>query len=57
MKLKFRQQAYQTDAVRAVVDCFAGQPKCHGFKYAVDPGRAGLGSTLPLAGYEEFAGA
>lgn len=24
MKLKFRQQAYQTDAVRSVMDCFAG---------------------------------
>ena len=30
MKLKFKQQAYQTDAVRAVVDCFAGQPKSRG---------------------------
>ncbi len=49
MKLKFKQQAYQTDVVRSVVDRFAGQPKSRGFKYAVDPGRAGLSSTLPLA--------
>ena len=52
MKLKFKQQAYQTDAVKAVVDCFAGQPKSRGFKYAVDPGRSVVGSSLPLAGFE-----
>jgi len=27
MKLKFKKQAFQTDAVNAVADCFAGQPK------------------------------
>ena len=52
MKLKFKQQAYQTDAVRSVVDCFAGQPKRRGFKYAVDPGRAAAGSSLTLACFE-----
>lgn len=52
MKLKFKQQAYQTDAVRSVVDCFAGQPKSRGFKYAVDPGRAAADSSLTLAGFE-----
>ena len=52
MKLKFKQQSYQTDAVKAVVDCFAGQPKSRGFKYAVDPGRATAGSSLTLAGFE-----
>ena len=52
MKLKFKQQAYQTDAVKAVVDCFAGQPKSRGFKYAIDPGRAAAGSSLALAGFE-----
>lgn len=52
MKLKFKQQAYQTDAVKAVVDCFAGQPKSRGFKYAIDPGRAETGSSLALAGFE-----
>jgi type III restriction enzyme len=39
MKLKFKQQAFQTNAVKSVVDCFAGQPKVHGAKYAIDPGR------------------
>ena len=33
MKLKFKHQAYQTEAVKAVVDCFAGQPKASGFNY------------------------
>jgi type III restriction enzyme len=36
MKLKFMHPAYQADAVRAVVDCFQGQPKSNGLKYAVD---------------------
>src|SRR5437879_2271436 len=53
MKLKFKQQAFQTDAVKAVVDCFAGQPKGRGFKYAIDAGRAAAGSTsLALPGME-----
>jgi type III restriction enzyme len=34
MKLKFKQQGYQTEAVKAVVDCFAGQPKSRGFAYS-----------------------
>ena len=40
MKLKFKQQAYQTDAVLAIRDCFAGQPPSKGHKYAIDPGRS-----------------
>jgi hypothetical protein len=36
MKLKFKRQADQADAVRAVVDCFQGRPKTSGLKYAVD---------------------
>jgi type III restriction enzyme len=39
MKLKFKKQAYQTHAVEAVVECFAGQPFSTGFKYQIDPGR------------------
>jgi len=39
MKLKFKKQAYQTNAVEAVVECFAGQPKIDGVKFRVDPGR------------------
>ncbi|MFT3906800.1 MAG: DEAD/DEAH box helicase family protein [Steroidobacteraceae bacterium] len=39
MKLKFKTQAYQTAAVQAVVDCFAGQPITPGgVRYRLDPG-------------------
>ncbi len=40
MKLQFKVQEYQTDAVDAVVDCFAGQPKVDGVSYLIDPGKA-----------------
>jgi fido (protein-threonine AMPylation protein) len=48
MKLKFKKQAYQTNAVDAVADCFAGQPKREGLNYRMDPGRAvdASGQTL-----------
>jgi type III restriction enzyme len=39
VKLKFKQQAFQTDSVLAIRDCFAGQPPSKGNKYAIDPGR------------------
>lgn len=39
MKLKFKVQPYQTDAVDAVVDCFAGQTMTSGLAYRIDPGR------------------
>jgi type III restriction enzyme len=39
MKLQFKVQQYQTDAVDAVVDCFAGQPRNDGVSYRIDPGR------------------
>ena len=38
MKIQFKKQKYQTDAVKAVVDCFAGQPNKNGIKYQIDPG-------------------
>lgn len=38
MKLQFKVQRYQTDAVAAVVDCFAGQPRGEGVSYRIDPG-------------------
>lgn len=40
MKLKFKKQSYQTNAIEAVADCFAGQPKREGLNYRMDPGRA-----------------
>ncbi|MDH5415126.1 MAG: DEAD/DEAH box helicase family protein, partial [Flavobacteriaceae bacterium] len=39
MELQFKKQAYQTQAVNAVVECFEGQPNTSGIKYTVDPGR------------------
>ena len=39
MKLKFKVQPYQTNAVDSVVDCFAGQPMVSGINYRIDPGR------------------
>lgn len=39
MKLKFKVQPYQTNAVESVVDCFAGQPNNGGITYRIDPGR------------------
>lgn len=38
MKLRFKVQPYQTDAVDAVVDCFAGQPPGGDLRYRIDPG-------------------
>lgn len=40
MKLKFKKQTFQTEAVNAVADCFSGQPKITGLKYRIDPGKA-----------------
>jgi type III restriction enzyme len=39
MKLKFKQQGFQTDAVTAVADCFLGQPISSGITCRIDPGR------------------
>jgi type III restriction enzyme len=39
MKLKFKIQPYQTNAVDSVVDCFAGQVNTSGIAYRIDPGR------------------
>lgn len=38
MKLKFKVQPYQTNAVESVVDCFAGQVNTSGIAYRIDPG-------------------
>ena len=56
MKLQFKVQQYQTEAVDAVVACFAGQPKHDGVSYRVDPGRTqptktpGLFDSAPDSG-------
>ncbi|MGW9558014.1 type III restriction-modification system endonuclease [Nocardiopsis sp. NPDC055551] len=38
MKLQFKVQSYQTDAVDSVVEVFDGQPKHDGISYRIDPG-------------------
>ena len=37
MKLRFKVQPYQTNAVIDVVDCFAGQPMTAGLSYRITP--------------------
>lgn len=39
MKLQFKVQQYQTEAVDAVVEVFEGQPKHEGISYRIDPGK------------------
>src|SRR5690625_4626323 len=46
MKLKFKVQPYQTNAVNDVVDCFAGQPMTAGLTYRIDPGHKGQASAF-----------
>ncbi len=46
MKFKFKIQPYQTEAVEAVLDCFAGQPKSDALRYRVDPGRTQSGALF-----------
>ena len=38
MKLKFKVQPYQTNAMESVIDCFAGQVNTSGMSYRIDPG-------------------
>ncbi|AKR55105.1 restriction endonuclease subunit R [Devosia sp. H5989] len=46
MKLKFKVQPYQTEAVAAVVDCFEGQPKVDTLTYRIDPGSKAQASAF-----------
>ncbi len=39
MKLQFKEQEFQLDAVSAVTDIFLGQSKQSGIRYMADPGR------------------
>ncbi|PPG50359.1 restriction endonuclease subunit R, partial [Rathayibacter sp. AY2B3] len=50
MKLQFKVQQYQTDAVNAVVEVFAGQPFVDGVRYRVDPGKDAALTLLEDAG-------
>ena len=55
MKLKFKNQPYQGDAVKAVVDCFKGQPPAsrEAASYRLDPGKAkkGVEDLYSAAGF------
>jgi type III restriction enzyme len=64
MRLQFKHQQYQSEAVDAVVDVFAGQPRQAGVPYTIDPGRREAAravsdgsSYVPIAsgGQGEFA--
>ena len=50
MKLQFKVQQYQTEAVNAVVDVFTGQPYADGVKYRIDPGKDAAQTALQDAG-------
>ncbi|NYG55290.1 type III restriction-modification system endonuclease [Nocardioides perillae] len=50
MKLQFKVQQYQTEAVDAVVDVFTGQPYADGVKYRIDPGKDAAATLLEDAG-------
>lgn len=39
MKLQFKEQQFQLDAVSAIADLFQGQAKQTGIRYMADPGR------------------
>ena len=58
MKIKFKKQPYQTDAVMSVVDCFKGQMKSGGVQYRVDPGKREFkkGQQATMDDYDESAG-
>jgi len=55
VKLKFKKQAFQTDAVNAVADCFAGQPKSEGVTYRIDPGKSGSAKGVNAQPRLDFA--
>lgn len=50
MKLQFKVQQYQTEAVEAVVDVFTGQPYADGVTYRIDPGKDAGQKLLEDAG-------
>ena len=53
MKLKFKIQPFQTDAVNAVADCFIGQMPHDGLAYAIDPGQLAFAGGYQRADLSE----
>ncbi|MGP5699568.1 type III restriction-modification system endonuclease [Glutamicibacter arilaitensis] len=45
MKLQFKVQEYQTEAVDSIVEVFAGQPRRDGTSYRIDPGLFNAGQS------------
>lgn len=56
MKIQFKLQDYQTNAVDAVVDCFAGQPLISKLSYTIEPTPVPADGTQPLLDVEELEG-
>ncbi|MDA8407145.1 MAG: DEAD/DEAH box helicase family protein [Deltaproteobacteria bacterium] len=54
MKLKFKIQNYQTDTVKSVTDCFAGQVNTSGISYRIDPGKESAGDKQARLQYERI---
>ena len=58
MKIKFKVQPYQTNAVESVVDCFSGQMFNDNISYMIDPGAVKKGEQYRAdAEYEGFKNA
>jgi type III restriction enzyme len=57
MKFRFKVQAFQTEAVTAVADCFEGQSLGSGPRYRIDPGLTKAGQTARLEMDEGFRNA
>lgn len=56
MKIKFKKQVYQSNAVEAVADCFTGQPLSTGIEYRIDPGKESIGPVQSFQAFDEMAG-
>ncbi len=52
MKIKFKRQSFQADAVDSIVDCFVGQPMATGVQYRIDPGVIKPGDTPSFEAFD-----
>ena len=57
MKLQFKVQQYQTEAVDAVVEVFDGQPFADGVRYRIDPGEQTASPLVSIPGIDAQADA
>ena len=56
MKIKFKRQLFQTNAVEAVSDCFVGQPQNPSIQYRIDPGRVVSDLQQTFQEFDELSG-